>query len=278
MYPKDLVVFLEEGLAYTRRIAIAAEIAARWQAHLIAIFAARPIGTMLYEDAAVGPALRSLLQQHQREVRGAEAEARRYFEQITSARGISCEWRFSEHETPEDLMLHARYARLAVIPPYKGFPEASMPVRVAENVIFGSGRPTLLIPDDWPVDRIGNRIVVGWNASREATRAIVDALPFLADAQAVKVVCVHGPAGLGEYEEDYGVDLCRHLARHGINVELEQATQGKPSQVLLRQVQDTQADLLVMGVYGHARLTRLILGGTSRTVLTHAQIPLLVSR
>lgn len=278
MYPKDLVVFLEEGLAYTRRITVAAEIAARWQAHLIAIFAARPIGAFLYEGAAMGPALKSLLQQHQREVRGAEAEARRYFEQITSARGISCEWRFSENERPADLMLHARYARLAVIPPYKGFPEASMPVRVAENVIFGSGRPTLLVPDNWPVDRIGTRIVVGWNASREATRAIVDALPFLADAQAVKVVCVHGPAGLGEREEDYGVDLCRHLARHGIDIELVQVANGKPSQVLLQQAQDFQADLLVMGIYGHARLTRLILGGTSRTVLSQAQIPLLVSR
>lgn len=278
MYPKDLVVFLEEGLAYQRRVVVAAEIAARWQAHLIAIFAARPIGAMLYEDAAVGAALKSLLKRHHDELKAAEAEARQYFEQVTGARGISCEWRFSENETPEDLMLHARYARLAVIPPYKGFPEASMPVRVAQNVIFGSGRPTLLVPDEWPADRIGTRIVVGWNATREATRAIVDALPFLADAQAVKVVCVHGPAGLGEREEDYGVDLCRHLARHGIDIELVQIAHGKPGQVLLQQAHDFQADLLVMGIYGHSRLTELILGGTSRTVLTHVQIPLLVSR
>lgn len=228
MLPKDIVVFLEEARPYDRRLAIAADIAACWDACLIAVFVATPLRAMPHAYAVAGPAMRALLEQHRVRVRDAETQVRERFEAMARARGISAEWRLSESEVAEELMLHARYAGLALVPPFESSPEPSMTVRMAEHVIFGSGRPTILIPDEWPAGRIGRRIVVGWNASREATRAVGDALPFLAQAEAVKVVCVcDEPDGELECREDFGADLCRHLARYGVQVTLEQVEIGR---------------------------------------------------
>ncbi|OAN92887.1 hypothetical protein A8B84_17435 [Marinobacter sp. EhC06] len=279
MLPKDIVVFLEEARPYDRRLAIAADIAACWNACLIAVFVATPLRAMPHAYAVAGPAMRTLLDQHRVRVRDAETQVRDRFEAMVRARGISAEWRLSESELAEELMLHARYAGLALVPPFESSPEPSMTVRMAEHVIFGSGRPTILIPDEWAAGRIGRRVVVGWNASREATRAVGDALPFLAQAEAVKVVCVcDEPDGELECREDFGADLCRHLARYGVQVTLEQVDGGKVGPVLLEQARAFNADMLVIGAYGHTRLTRLVLGSATRTVLCQASIPVLVSR
>ena len=278
MLPKDIVVFLEEARPYDRRLAIAADIAACWDACLIAVFVATPLRAMPHAYAVAGPAMRALLEQHRVRVRDAETQVRERFEAMARARGISAEWRLSESEVAEELMLHARYAGLALVPPFESSPEPSMTVRMAEHVIFGSGRPTILIPDEWPAGRIGRRIVVGWNASREATRAVGDALPFLAQAEAVKVVCVcDEPDGELECREDFGADLCRHLARYGVQVTLEQVDGGKVGPVLLEQARAFHADMLVMGAYGHSRLREAVLGGATRHMLEKATVPVLMA-
>ncbi|HAR09867.1 MAG TPA: universal stress protein [Cobetia sp.] len=279
MLPKDIVVFLEEARPYDRRLAIAADIAACWDACLIAVFVATPLRAMPHAYAVAGPAMRALLEQHRVRVRDAETQVRERFEAMARARGISAEWRLSESEVAEELMLHARYAGLALVPPFESSPEPSMTVRMAEHVIFGSGRPTILIPDEWPAGRIGRRIVVGWNASREATRAVGDALPFLAQAEAVKVVCVcDEPDGELECREDFGADLCRHLARYGVQVTLEQVDGGKVGPVLLEQARAFHADMLVMGAYGHSRIRQLLVGSTTTEMIRNATVPLLILR
>jgi nucleotide-binding universal stress UspA family protein len=121
------------------------------------------------------------------------------------------------------------------------------------------------------------RVLVCWDGSRPATRAIADALPILRRAKAIDIVAVSGERGKGS--ELVGTNMARHLARHGLTVALKRVSSGDvdvPS-AIRAQVAETGADFMVMGGYGHSRLREFILGGVTRTILTSSTIPVLMS-
>jgi nucleotide-binding universal stress UspA family protein len=135
----------------------------------------------------------------------------------------------------------------------------------------------LFVPYTGRFRDIGKRVLVAWNASREAARAVSDALPILAQAQSVEVVAFD-PDG-ADHGEVAGADIALFLARHGVKASA--ARQSAPdidvgSQILSR-VADSNADLLVMGGYGHSRLRELALGGATRTVLDSMTLPVLMA-
>ncbi|MGJ7901023.1 hypothetical protein [Lysobacter sp. 1R34A] len=174
MNPKDLVVFLEQYPGRSQRLAFAAALAKRWQAHLIATFVTQPLALNPHASFAVGRAISAVLDDYLAAASAASAQARAEFDSLTARRSFTSEWRVSQDETCEGLMLHARHASLAVLgPPSRQTRPATM-LSLAEDSIFASGRPCLLVPDDWSDERIGSRIVVGWNGGREAARAIAD--------------------------------------------------------------------------------------------------------
>lgn len=142
-------------------------------------------------------------------------------------------------------------------------------------MIFASGRPRLLLPQDWPVERIAQRIVVGWNGSREAARAIADALPLLRAAQQVALVVVPGAKGI--WGEEAGADMAAHLARHGVPVSLHRLPDEEAGTALLARCATIDADLLVMCAKGRADIGQFLFGGATRAVLDAAQVPLLLS-
>jgi nucleotide-binding universal stress UspA family protein len=122
-------------------------------------------------------------------------------------------------------------------------------------------------------------VLVGWDSSREATRAINDAMPLLQAAQAVTVLAIDptdGPAGHGEMP---GADIALHLARHGVKATIESTVSAGIGigNVLLSRASDLGADLLVMGAYGHSRVRELVLGGSTRTVIESMTLPVLMS-
>lgn len=148
---------------------------------------------------------------------------------------------------------------------------------LSERMIFASGRPCLLVPTHWPSDRVPNRIVVGWNGGREATRAIADAMPFLIAAGAVHLVVAADARAQVLYGEVPGVDMAAHLARQGVPVLLEQCPGDDAGAVLLERCAAIDADLLVMGAMGRPRISEFVFGGATRTVLASARVPLLLS-
>lgn len=278
MRPRDLVVFIEEEEGRNHRLAYAVEIAGRWKAHLIATFVAKQLALSPSRCFAVGAGLKEMLRCHQEEVREAEAQTRTFFESLARGSGISTEWRFSENEAGEVLMLHARHAALAIVGPPARPSGPVTTLSLSEDVIFASGRPSLLLPTDWPADRVGRRIVVGWNGSREATRAIAAAMPFLIDADAVHLVVVPEPKVRGLLGAEPGMDISRHLARHGVAVVLEQQNGEDAGEVLLERSRSLDADMFVMGAYGGPRISEFLFGGVTQTVLRGAEIPILLAR
>jgi nucleotide-binding universal stress UspA family protein len=148
-----------------------------------------------------------------------------------------------------------------------------------KSLLLNSGRPVLVIPKGANLPSPARRVVLAWKPTREAARAIHDALPLLAHASEIDVLMVDPQVIEGSHGPEPGADIARHLARHGLKVNvvaLPREGYGAGAN-LLRHVQAVDADLLVMGGYGHARWREAILGGTTRTVLAGAKKPVLFS-
>lgn len=278
MFPKDLVVFLESDGRHGRRLEFAAALAKRWQAHLIATFVARPLDADPHAGFAVGNAVEAMLSTYRAQVGQAAADARRDFDALCDRRSFSSEWRVSEDEEGEALVLHARHACFAVLGPPGAQRETPVPFGLSENMLFASGRPCLLLPDRWPPDAgTGRRIVVGWNGSREATRSIAAAMPFLVEADIVRLVVAPRARGSGVYGPDPGADMAAHLARHGVAVVVDSSSSDDAGDLLLERCAALDADLLVMGAMGRSRVSEFVFGGATRTIFASASLPLFVA-
>jgi nucleotide-binding universal stress UspA family protein len=201
------------------------------------------------------------------------------FEQKAAARGVFRERIFDKCLTSELADLFVDYAKLRDLT-IIGTPEHSFQEYwFAEAIIFGSGRPTLLMPAQSQSERpfALDHVVVAWDFSRTAARAVADALPLLVGARQVSVVTVSGEKKIDSKRS--GEELARYLAEHGANVVLEDVkAKGHPiGEVLEAYVTSVQADLLVMGAYGHSRLREFVLGGATRSVLSHQIVPVMLS-
>ena len=212
--------------------------------------------------------------------RDAADEVRERFEHITKLRGVTAEWRLIPEGPEADPAVHARYIDLTILgqlDPDRG--EAEIIDRRPEQVALASGHPVLVVPYAGRFENVGRRVVVGWSATREAARAVNDAMPLLMAADVVNVLTIdahEAPRGHGALP---GADISLHLARHGVKATIEQTVSGDLSvgDTLLSRAADLGADLLVMGAYGHSRLRELLLGGATRTLLRSMTLPVLMS-
>ncbi len=156
-------------------------------------------------------------------------------------------------------------------------PEAIHPDRdLIQALLVNSGRPILIVPPGQEGFR-ARRIVVAWDGSGRAARAVHDALPFLRDAEAVEVVAVTGEKDLPDTLR--GTDLAPHLSRHGVPVEVNvlAAPGGDVARALRDEADRFGADMIVMGGYVHSRLRQLIFGGVTQALLKVCPAPLLMS-
>jgi nucleotide-binding universal stress UspA family protein len=179
-------------------------------------------------------------------------------------------------EAPELLVAYARLRDLTIVPVPGG---DYVDQWYAEATIFGSGRPTLVVPHTRK--RAGSfaldTVVVAWDFSRPASRAVADALPLLEKAKRVFVATVTNEKVIDAKRS--GADLAKHLARHGVDVVVEAVDAGgrRIGDVLASYVNAHNADVLVMGAYGHTRIREFILGGATKSMLSHPPLPILLS-
>ncbi|UGY02252.1 universal stress protein [Bradyrhizobium quebecense] len=177
------------------------------------------------------------------------------------------------HRVSERLVEYARLRDLTIV----SVPE-SYDQWYAEAIIFGSGRPTLVLPESPPSGRFElNTVIVAWDFSRSSARAVADAIPMLEKAKRVRVVTVTNEKIIDTKHSSE--ELAKNLSRHGIDVTLDRVDAAGRSigDVLAREVAADNADLLVMGAYGHSRFREFILGGATRSMLSKPQLPILFS-
>jgi nucleotide-binding universal stress UspA family protein len=148
---------------------------------------------------------------------------------------------------------------------------------IAENTLFASGRPLILVPYIQKAPLKLDNVMVCWDGSRQAARAIGDAMPLLAKAGRVEIVIVTNERG--KQDEIEGADIGEHLARHNLKVEVNRITGGgiDVADVLLSHAADSGADFMVMGGYGHSRLREFVLGGVTHSIFRSMTVPVLMA-
>jgi nucleotide-binding universal stress UspA family protein len=148
---------------------------------------------------------------------------------------------------------------------------------IAETTLFESGRPLIVVPYIQKAPLKLDKVMVCWDGSRQAARAIGDAMPLLTKAGKVEIVIIADEPG--KQDEIAGVDMGQHLARHGLKVDLERIPRGDVdvADALLSHAADSGADFLVMGGYGHSRLREFVLGGVTRSIFRSMTLPALMA-
>lgn len=173
----------------------------------------------------------------------------------------------------------ARFADLVVLPRPYGAGKGADSEAVVEAALFDAKVPVLVLPAaGLPEGALPHRVVLAWNQSAEAMAATRAALPLLKGADLVDITVVDPPPH-GPERSDPGGLLCQMLVRHGVRAEVSVLARSLPrvSEVLARHATDQNADLLVMGAYGHSRFREAILGGATRNMLEQAELPVLMA-
>jgi nucleotide-binding universal stress UspA family protein len=271
---KDIVANLAIGSSRDVAADFAVSLASTFNAHLTGI-------AFVYEPlvpVADGFPAEAMQAQRLENEKAAKAAVSQFEEQVRRA-PISAQSRMLEVAVASAPNVFANIARrfdVAVM----GQPEPDTPAierLLVEAALFDSGRPVLIVPY---IQRTGlklDRVMVGWDGSRSAARAVADAIPLLVRAKATEVVIVASEPA--KSDEMPGSDIAHHLARHGAKVELKSIVTAETdvANTILSHAADTSADLLVMGGYGHSRLREFILGGVTRGILSSMTIPTLMS-
>jgi len=273
---KDLVVHVDGTERGLRALAAGIALADTFQARLKGVCPVPPPPLPVHAAGvpAVGAGAAAEAQ-----ARGAEQAARqrasdaaRDFRRLTERARLDAVFTDFDGPQAEVLCLFARHGDLLVACPGEDR-------GLAGDLAIAAGRPILALPASGEWTQLGTRVLVAWNASREAARALADARPFLARAEKVTLLTVHEAGHETPQDGEPGsLDIVAHLAAHGIEATLEHAAD-EPSlgDVLLNRAADRGCDLLVMGAYGHSRLRELVFGGATRHVLEHLAVPTLFS-
>jgi nucleotide-binding universal stress UspA family protein len=219
------------------------------------------------------------IEAQQRENETAAEDAVDHFATVSAKAGVAGEphvVRIGFPGAAEHFSRMARHFDLAIVGQVE--PDVnSVEAAIAESTLFESGRPIIIVPYIQKMPLKLDRVMVCWDGSRAAARAVADAMPLLERAGSIEVVTVTNERG--KYDEIEGADMGLHLARHGVKVEVTRITRGKIDVVdaLLSHAADSGADFMVMGGYGHSRLREFVLGGVTRSILHSMVVPTLMS-
>ena len=273
---KNIAVFLNEPPAGSVCAGYAVRLALRYRAHLVGIFVTPsewPHASYVRGHDAIAQMIE---EQRAMEARSAASASER-FECVAEREGISFEFRsIRPSDSADDALFHSLHADLVLVghPKPGGLPE----YRSAESMLLATGVPVLIVPDRWNSGTIAENIFVAWNATREARRAIADAMPLLQNARMVSVIVVDAHTN-ARHGQEPGADIALYLSRRGVNVTVERvSSDGRPvAQVIMDAALQARADLLVFGAYSHARSREVLFGGVTRSLLKSATIPIFIA-
>ena len=272
---KDIVVNLDIGTE-DRAAKFAISVAEAFEAHLAGVaFVYDPV----IPGAIMGGVPPEFIESQRAESEKAAKAAVARFEAAAKREGISFETRklnASLAGAADELSRIARRFDLAVVG--QASRDRVGPAEVVdEGVLFESGRPVIVVPFIQKAGLTLDRVMVCWDGSRAASRATADAMPFLQKAKKVEIVIVASKAA--KADEAPGADLAEHLARHDLDVMLKRITSPDidVASTILSYVADSDADMLVMGGYGHSRLREFVLGGVTKAILESMTVPVLMS-
>jgi nucleotide-binding universal stress UspA family protein len=273
---KDILVYADGSDAFESRLEYTIALAQSSGAHLTALYIVPRYTVHAYAGMSMDPGI--IQQSNEREWDEARMTQQK-FESMTKASDIDVEWRVEEGDAAHHLNSHGRYFDLVVLGQTNPKWDDALFTGIADDLVISLGRPALVVPYVGALAKPANRILVAWDGSHSAARAVNDAMPFLKVADQVEVMTIKSDKATLDEGNIPAVDISLHLARHGVKATAKSLHAGNISDgdLILSHACDFGADLLVMGAYGHSRFRELILGGVTRNLLQHMTLPVLMS-
>jgi nucleotide-binding universal stress UspA family protein len=265
---RTILVHLDGGRRSSERVDLAIMLARRYDAYLVGLFGLQRLAVPI--DPNVAPMwMQSMLAERRA---AADRAAREFHDKVAKERyAARSEWHDTLADGFEALVHHARHADLVVA----GQPDRDgegVPASFSHELVMSVGRPVLYVPRAGRFEHCGSRVLVPWNGSREAARAVEDAVPFLQRSVSADVVT---------FGDDPAADsgMAAYLARHdaAVSVSAERTNRAEVGSAILARAAERAADLIVMGAYSHSRLRELVLGGATRAVFRSMTVPTLMS-
>jgi len=266
---KDILVHVDVKDSSAERLNAAISLAKANEARLTGIFVKAKPYIPGHAEAQITA---EVLEKQAKWEDDAAKKAGENFKAAAGTNGLKTDWRVLEGNATDIVAEQARFYDIAVVgqcdPDSKIFiGDCDMP----DRLITESGRPALVIPYVGKFGTIGKHVMVAWDGSPVAARALHDAMPLLEAAEKVTITVVNPGKGSA-------TDITDHLEHHGIKVETDSVkTDIKTADMLLSRASDLGVDMIVMGAYGHARWAELMMGGVTDDILNHMTVPVLMS-
>jgi len=277
MQYRTILLNLNDERRVSKLVKTAASLATASNAHIIGLYV---MPSALPPPEFIGDASHTWLEA---QILFFEDQARRIklkFEDLVKDSPFTREWRFDESSfkksVADSVIDHGCAADLIIVGQQ---PKNGWLNDVPERAVIESGRPVLVVPNEGEFQEFGLDVMIAWKQSKEATRAVFDALPLLQSARHVRLVTLVEDNEYAAPSNQTCTDLAALLLRHGIDIEIEVAAKDDTSigDSLLEYAKTRHQDMLVMGLYGHSRFREFFLGGASRDVLQHMSIPIFMS-
>ncbi|MAZ01995.1 MAG: hypothetical protein CMN56_02545 [Sneathiella sp.] len=268
---KTVLLHLNNDQQLDARIETALGLAVEHDAHLIGLYT---IAQVTVPTSFMGYVPPEFIEQSRKTEEENAAASKSKLESLAAKVDKQVEVIVEEGYAPDIINHHALAADIVVVG--QGDPDEENNTQsryIAEEIVVSSPRPVLIIPAAGNYRNFGKHVMVGWNNTRESSRALHEALPFLKLAEKVTLLSVNA----AEDEEDETKHILAHLERHGIKAEYKSGRWPDLSvgDAILDALVDYSADMLVMGAYGHSRLREMILGGATKNILEHMTAPVL---
>lgn len=284
---RNVLVHVSESERMRDVLACAAKVAGAQGAGLHAVHAVEP----LYLGAYVSPeSAMAAAQLGQDAERQRTAKARELVQEAAAASGLQIDFTSPGGDPIEVMIARSRLADLVVVGQPVDDDGRGPSKRFASQLLVGAGCPVLFVPAAGPIDKVGKRVLVAWSATRESTRALRDAMPILKGAASVELLRFGGKTP--EAQEPLEA-VAAYLGSHGVKAScvtrpVREITFGERmltptvvdasiAELLLSHAADSDADMIVMGGYGHTRIHEMVLGGVTRTILASMTVPVLMS-
>lgn len=268
---REILLHMDQETDFQTRLYTAFHLAHNLKAHV----------TALQTGVSAGPdTSRRRTSSQQKELENARTQ----FDEFAAELDVVARWRTCDATERDDIaaeiIRRTRCADLAIIGQPDPHDRHPLSGGLIDRVILGSGKPIMVIPPKSHPAPSLEHVLVAWDGGREATRAVTDAIPLLETAQSVHVLNITQSNPNPVSIRTSGEDLCQYLARHRVPAKPRTVTQGDRlvGEILMQVCAENPPDLLIMGAYGHARITELVLGGVTRYMLRHAPAPVLMSR
>jgi nucleotide-binding universal stress UspA family protein len=266
---KDILVYVDNDETCDQRLDVAINLCNIYDAHLSGVYIKQRISIPAYAGVYMPV---EVYETNDKETTKLLEEAKSRFTTKTDTAVINSDFRDYDGDVSYQLSLASRYSDLLLVPQRLADKFDLNPYYQAPDILMGASCPVLLLPAAAPVNLPPQRVLLAWDGGRESAKAFKAALPMLGDVKKIDVLTVSP-------EQGAATAIAQHMNRHGFEIEVHEVDGGHfdVGGILLEQAKALDSQMIVMGAYGHSRIRELMLGGTTRHVLDHTDLPVLFS-